>query len=183
MNDAEVADERALNDSTDRQPNSTLAETDYLMQRLNDRIAWYDRSAIRSQRCFKTGRVFILLAAAAIPLGSAFSATVVGSSDQATLIAGLLGAAIVVVEGIQQLFQWQQNWVSYRSTCEALQRERSLYLAQAGSYRRERAPRMLLAERIEAIMGNEHVEWLALNEQSGTRRSDGAETPVQRPGF
>jgi len=36
------------------------------------------------------------------------------------------GPAIVVIEGIQQLFQLQTNWTLYRSTWESLKREKYL---------------------------------------------------------
>lgn len=45
-----------------------------------------------------------------------------------------LAAAIVVFEGAQHLYQLQEDWISYRSTAEALKHERYLYLARAGPY-------------------------------------------------
>ena len=53
-----------------------------------------------------------LVAAATIP--------VVATLDADAAIPAALGALIVVLEGVQQLNQYQQNWSAYRSTCEAL---------------------------------------------------------------
>jgi Protein of unknown function (DUF4231) len=41
---------------------------------------------------------------------------------------------VVVLEGMQQLFQWQTNWVLYRSMAEALNHEKFLFLSSAGPY-------------------------------------------------
>ncbi|MGE5361724.1 MAG: DUF4231 domain-containing protein [Bacteroidales bacterium] len=45
-----------------------------------------------------------------------------------------LSTTIILLEGVQQLYQWHTNQVSFRSTAEALKQERYLYLAQAGPY-------------------------------------------------
>jgi Protein of unknown function (DUF4231) len=49
-------------------------------------------------------------------------------------VTGGLAAVIVVLEGVQHLYQFQEQWITYRSTAEALTRERYLYLARASPY-------------------------------------------------
>lgn len=49
-------------------------------------------------------------------------------------VTGGLAAVIVVLEGAQHLYQFQEHWITYRSTAEALKHEHYLYLAQAGPY-------------------------------------------------
>lgn len=77
-----------------------------------------------------------------------------------------LGALVVVLEGVQQLFQWQTNWVLYRSTHEALKHEKYLYLAQAGPYSGLERHRVL-AERIEGLISQEHAKWTEGRHQAG----------------
>ena len=76
-------------------------------------------------------------------------------------VAGALGAVIVVLEGLQQLFQFQQNWISYRTTAEALKHEKFLYLASAGPYREADSPDATLAERVESLVSQETGAWAA----------------------
>ena len=38
-------------------------------------------------------------------------------------ITATLGVLAVVLEGVQQLNQWQHNWITYRLTCEALRHD------------------------------------------------------------
>lgn len=75
-------------------------------------------------------------------------------------VTGGLAAVIVVLEGVQHLYQYQQNWITYRSTAEALKHERYLYLAQAGPYA-DRDPHRQLAERLEGLVSQEHAKWTA----------------------
>lgn len=81
------------------------------------------------------------------------------------LYTGLLGVAIVLLQGIQQLNQYQHNWITYRSTCETLKHEKYLYLAKAGPYADVADPLPLLADRIESEISQEHAKWVAAQKQ------------------
>ena len=83
--------------------------------RLEDQIAWYDAKSQHNQRWFKLLKVCQIITAAAIPVAAAASAPL--------WLMGGGGALIVVLEGLQQLQQYQQNWITYRSTCERLKHE------------------------------------------------------------
>jgi Protein of unknown function (DUF4231) len=75
---------------------------------------------------------------------------------------------IVVLEGAQHLYQFQEHWITYRSTAEALKHERYLYLARAGPYVGENRNRQL-AERIEGLTSQEHAKWTASHQQADGR--------------
>jgi Protein of unknown function (DUF4231) len=79
-------------------------------------------------------------------------------------ITGGLGSAIVVMEGVQQLYQFQEHWIAYRSTWEGLRREQLLYEARASDYASAASPPTLLAERVEALVAREHSRWVSAQE-------------------
>jgi hypothetical protein len=136
--------------------------------RLEDQIEWYDRVAASNQRWFKWLKVVQIVAAAAVPVVAALAAP--------GWVAGALGSLVVVLEGVQQLFQFQQNWVSYRSTCEALKHEKFLYLATAGPYAPADRPQALLAERVEGLVSQETAKWASQQEEAvrGEQENQGA---------
>ena len=85
------------------------------------------------------------------------------------MLTAVLAAVVVVLEGIQQLFQWQTNWVLYRSTAEALKHEKFLFLSCAGPY--ATADRLrVLAERVEGLVSQEHAKWTQGREQAEPER-------------
>ena len=86
-------------------------------------------------------------------------------------VTGGLAAVIVVLEGAQHLYQFQEHWITYRSTAEALKHERYLYLAEAGPYAGEDRHRQLAerAERIEGLVSQEHAKWTASHQQAAGR--------------
>ena len=85
------------------------------------------------------------------------------------MVAGALGGVVLVLEGIQHLNQYQQNWAAYRSTAEALKHEKYLYVARAAHYAVPHAHR-LLAERIEGLVSQEHAKWVSAREEAAHAR-------------
>ena len=76
---------------------------------------------------------------------------------------------MVILESMQGLYQFQQNWTSYRSTAEGLKHEKFLWQARAGPYKDPENPTLeaLFAERVEALISTEHAKWVRYQEQAG----------------
>ena len=125
---------------------------------MDDQIDWYDKKSISCQRWYKACRGVVIISAALIPLSV--------NLPIGNIVAACLGVLIVVVEGFQQLNQYHQNWTSYRSTCEALKHEKYLWAATAGPYAAVENPHALLAERIEAVISQEHTKWVSIRDQA-----------------
>jgi Protein of unknown function (DUF4231) len=119
--------------------------------RLEDQIAWYEDRSHRNRLRFKGLKVCEIAVAAAIPAAAAAATPV--------WILGCGGALIVALEGLELLQQYQQHWIAYRSTCERLKHERFLFLAESGAYAAAERPETLLAERVEALVSQEHATW------------------------
>jgi hypothetical protein len=134
-------------------------EGGFAWERLEDQLAWHERKSVHHKDWFQRLKVLQIVIAAAIPVaaGTGVSAWITGS----------LGASIVVLEGFQQLFQFQQNWVSYRATAESLKHEKYLYLSRAGHYREGARRDVLLAERVESLVSQEHSVWSSAQADAG----------------
>ncbi len=135
--------------------------------RLEEQIGWYDRKSGNGQRWYKRIKLLQLVTAAAIPVAAVLNAP--------NWVPGVLGSAVVVLEGAQQLYQHQEHWITYRSTCEALRHERYLYLALAGPYASAMSPLTLLAERIEGLVSQEHAKWASSQEERSRQPDSSAE--------
>ena len=149
-------------------------EADPAWGRLEDQINWYDRSSTRNKNWFTGLKIVQLIGAAAVP--------VMASIHAAVWVTGGLGAIVVVLEGIQQLGQYQANWINYRSTAEALKHEKFLFLSDAGLYEAADDPKRLLAERVEALISQEHSQWTAGRQQAARRDHDTAAVTTSMAG-
>ena len=128
--------------------------------RLEEQVGWYDRKSRGAQRAYKRLKVLQLVAAAAVP--------VVAAAEAAAWITAGFGGVVLVLEGVQQLGQYQSNWITYRSTCEALKHEKYLYLAGAGPYRTSEDRSMVLAEHVEGLVSQEHARWVSSREETAS---------------
>ena len=132
--------------------------------RLEQQISWYDANSEKNQHRFKELKVCQIVVAAAIPVAAAAEAPV--------WLMGGGGALIVVLEGFQQLQQYQQNWTSYRVTCERLKHEKYLFLGRAGPYAAAQNPESLLAARVEGLVSQEHAAWVSHHREETTKETD-----------
>jgi hypothetical protein len=120
--------------------------------RMTEQIAWYERRSAYNQKMYKALKLWTILVAALVPASAA------AGLESVRIMAGLT-ASIAVVEAIQQMNQYQTNWISYRATAEALKHEMYLYLSSAGAYGTAANPKVYLAERVEALVSQEHAKW------------------------
>jgi len=128
-----------------------MATESPVWERLQDQLDWYDAKSQHHRRWYQSLKVMQIVVAAAIP--------VVAAAGASAAVAGGLGGVIVVLEGLQQLFQFQQDWIGYRGTAEALKHEKFLRLAEAGPYAGVPRPDAVLAERVEGLVSQEHAAW------------------------
>lgn len=139
-----------------------MSTTDPIMERLEDQISWYDRKASLNQHFHRNIKTTEIVAAALIPF--------VGAIDfpRVVWVTGALGVLITILEGLLHLNQYEQNWISYRSTCESLRHEKFCFLAGGAHYAGLANPRTLLAERIESIVAQEHSNWASTRQEPAT---------------
>jgi len=88
-------------------------------------------------------------------------------AEYSPLAVGIAAGVILLLEGLQQVNKWQENWILYRSTCEGLRNEQHHYNEKSGSYAKltpEEAHRVL-AERVGALASAEHSKWITAHRE------------------
>lgn len=138
------------------------------LDRMEDQIKWYSRNSKWNQDRFKWLKMVEIVAAALVPFFAGWGIY--------PLITGLLGVVVIVLESLQSIYQFQSNWISYRSTAEALKHEKYLWYAGAGHYLTAKNPEALLAERIEELVSTEHAKWTSEMEQAGKVKPSAGKT-------
>jgi hypothetical protein len=160
-------------------PEGSTMQDDATMKRLDCQIDWYDGKSGTNQRCYKAFKVIVFIVAALIPLLSGVQVPVLWVP---VWVLGAMGAAIAVIESVQQLYQFHGNWISYRSTCEALKHEKYLYLAKARPYVTAMDMHALLAERVESLVSQENAKWASAQEIANRRATQQRDTDGDRAG-
>jgi len=131
-----------------------ISPEEYIEQRLNDQIGWYDRKSTANQRWFKRLRFAEIVAATTIPFLSGFA----DKSSSIKIAIGALGVFVAVIASVLGLLQLQVRWMQYRATAELLRKEKFLFLTQTEPYDKDDAFH-LFVQRIEALLSKENSEW------------------------
>jgi Protein of unknown function (DUF4231) len=131
-----------------------VSPEEYIKQRLDDQIGWYDRKSTANQRWFKRLRFAEIVAAATIPFLSGFA----DNSFPIKIAIGALGVFIAVIASVLGLLQLQVHWMQYRATAELLRKEKFLFLTQTDPYDKDDAFH-LFVQRVEALLSKENTDW------------------------
>lgn len=131
----------------------------YIEKRLNAQIRWYSKKSREAQKNYKRLQVIELVLAALIPLLSSYT---VGRPRVAFFV-GVLGAIVAIIESLERLFRYHENWIEYRSICEMLKREKHLYLMNASPYGADETREQLFVRNVESLISAETSKWTSTN--------------------
>ncbi len=130
-----------------------MTPDEYLKDRVDDQIAWYDRKSGSNKKWFIILQITTLVAAASVPVFAIFSGDM-----WARVIVAVLGSATAITTGIVSLCQFREHWIEYRTTTELLKQEKYFYQTNTGHYMGDGAFSMLV-ERVEALVSQENTAW------------------------
>lgn len=135
-----------------------MTANDYIKDRLDPLIAWYERKSTWDKRWYIGLKVAESVLAAGVTLGAGFMD---GPLALRLFVSGC-GALLVVAQGLHAACKYHENWVSARQTCEELKDEKALFAARAGTYAQleEELRQCKLAERCERIVQDELNRWI-----------------------
>ena len=140
---------------------------DVVHARLADQIDFFNTKSQRHRRTYEFSRGFSLILAALITVSPAISIL-------PPWVVPISGALIVATEGLLNLLNTHELWLSCRKTCEDLKRHKYLYLAEAGAYGASNNPRALLAECVEEVLSAENTSWYQHQLESRTKEASRA---------
>jgi Protein of unknown function (DUF4231) len=140
------------------QPADTAEQDDILWQELNAQFRWYERAATRNRVSYQVLKVVAMVFGAAVAVLAAAAAP--------SAITAALAASVVVLEGVQQVFQFHPNWITYRATAETLRQNAFAYLARVGPYASAESRRDRLAEFMRDVTTKENASWSSTMRQA-----------------
>ena len=146
-----------------------MTQEEYIKDRLDDQINWYEKKSSFCQKKHKFWQVMKIVSALSITTISLwapadlFKSPVEGSTFSINLshLIGVIGAFIVFIESFVKIFDYEKLWIQYRSTAERLKREKLLFQTSSKPYHTKEAF-SLLVQQSESIMNNEVQGWVEL---------------------
>ena len=89
---------------------------DYIRDRVDDQITWYDKKSQTAQKHYKRIQIIEIIASAAIPIIVPYAQ----SGNAISILVAILGALIAILEAVCRLYKYHENWIQYRTTAELL---------------------------------------------------------------
>ena len=132
-----------------------MNQEEYLQERIDDQINWYDRKSLQSQKWFKRLQIVSIIAATTIPFISGY---LTETTIWLKLAVGVLGLIVAAITAILGLYKFQENWLEYRTVCESLKHEKYLFLTKSEPYDSEDSFKFLV-ERVEGLISKENTKW------------------------
>jgi len=127
----------------------------YLEERYNNQVKWYDEKSKLNQKIYKLLQLIIIILTAITPI------LILQREYYINIIAAVLAIIVAISAGSQKAFNYQENWINYRTTCEVLKKEYFFYTNKVQGYENAVNPEGLFIERVESIISKENVYWTA----------------------
>lgn len=132
-----------------------MTEKEYLEQRVEDQITWYNNKSSNNKKLFQVLKIMEIIFALAVPFLSGFLSA---ERMEIKYLISLIGVIIAAIAGIVALLRLQENWIEYRTTAETLKHEKFLFVTKVGPYSAENAFEIFV-ERFENLISKENSNW------------------------
>lgn len=134
-----------------------MNQQEYLEQRIDDQIKWYGGKSAKNKWWYRLLRVLSVVIALSIPLMTGWLGK--GHDDLMKIMIASAGAMAALLEGIQGLFRFHENWIQYRSTAEHVQSLKFLFVTGAAPYSDPQTAFGLFVRDAEEVMSSERGGW------------------------
>ena len=139
-----------------------MNEQDYVQTRIDDQIDWYEKKSAFNKTRYQTLKLIVIVLSVSIPL---MTGLISDDTFWLKVSVGISGVIIAMIEGIQSLYKFHENWLLYRNASEFLNREKLFYTTRSGPYAAE-ASLQKLVERVESFTSEENKSWTAITQEN-----------------
>ncbi len=130
-----------------------MDQNEYIQERVDDQIGWYDKKSITNKRSFIFLSITQIIAGVLITFLAGIE-----SFASYKMTASTLGLIIAIIAGLLGILKFQENWVNYRTAAESLKHEKYRFLTKSSPYDIENAFQIFV-ENIEKLISRTHSVW------------------------
>lgn len=136
-----------------------MNEAEYIKERLDNQQEWHSKKSHLCQKIYKWLRFIELTLSAAIPVVT----TALWGDIYGRWFLISIGLLLTIFAAIQNIWQFQQRGIDYRTVSESLKREKFLYLTRSAPYSDDTTRFSCLVEHVESIITAQNNNWTAMS--------------------
>ncbi len=135
---------------------SSLEPEEYIAERINESIAWYDKQANKHKKGYLRMQAVTVIGGALVPV------LVNISFPYVNIITTVISLMVVLLVSLESVYHFREQWTNYRSTEQNLRNEYFLFTTRSGSYMDLKGENAynLLVSRVEELIGLENASTL-----------------------
>lgn len=128
----------------------------YIAERVNDAIAWYDKSADKQKKLYLRMRATTVIGGALVPV------LVNVQIEYVNVLTTIISLIVVLLVSLESVYHYREQWTNYRSTEQSLRHEYFLFTSKGGVYasKNRAAAYQYFVERVEDLISSENASTL-----------------------
>lgn len=127
----------------------------YLENRYKEQVRWYSSKSAQNKRYYHWFQWSVIVISAAVPV------MIVRMPHNLQWITVILSIFVTIATSALKSFNFQENWISYRTIAETLKKEKHYYDAGANGYSLAEDREQFFVERVENFISRENTLWVA----------------------
>jgi hypothetical protein len=154
-------------------PYASIPSEGYIAERVNDAIAWYDKSADKSKKSYLRTRAVTVIGGALVPVLVNIQIPYI---DILTTIISLI---VVLLVSLESVYHFREQWTNYRGTEQSLRHEYFLFASKGGVYAgwdKDTAYQHFV-ERVEELISSENSSTLKILSSLAETKPDARPQP------
>ena len=141
----------------------------YISERLDFQIAHFMKKSVQHRRRYKVLKITEIVSGFLIAVFCAFPM----QGDRYRLVSVALSSMGLLCEGILNLYNAKEHWISYQKTAQLLERAKYLYQCQTEKYAGKSKSFALFVKTCEELISDEITKWETIQSKEVGFNQDG----------
>jgi gamma-glutamylcysteine synthetase len=135
----------------------------YVQERYENQLKYYSNASAKNQKKYKQFQWILIVLSALTPVIAAlntFSVKIAGHELPLSSVVVVISSVVAILTTGLKTFNYQELWITYRSTYEKLKPEIHYYHFNVGEYGKPGIDKeSLFVSRVESLLDAEHAQW------------------------
>ena len=128
----------------------------FMKERYEDQLEWYENKAKKNKQIYMSLQFILIVFSIVVPIFIVIN-YILTTSTVLQWITIVMSIAVAILVSSLKTFNFQENWVSYRTTAENLKKELVFFRAETGPYVNVQDNKSLFVQRVESFISQRHT--------------------------
>jgi len=134
----------------------------FMKERYEDQLEWYENKAKKNKQIYISLQFILIVFSIVVPIVIVIN-YILTTSTVLQWITIVMSIVVAILVSSLKTFNFQENWVRYRTTAENLKKELIFFRAQTGPYVNTQDIESLFVQRVESLISQRHTSGILTN--------------------